>query len=85
MKKAVKFIIFIFFIACFIYLGTRDYEIDTKKKINNKKTSEVLFNDDTVFTEVNHSKLLSRLSSSSANLIIYACIDSNKICASYGN
>ena len=63
MKKAVKFIIFIFFIACFIYLGTRDYEIDTKKKINNKKTSEVLFSDDTVFTEVNHSKLLSRLSS----------------------
>lgn len=84
MKKLIKFLIFVLFIACFIYLGSRDYKIDDKKKISTKKTSEVLLKEDTVFKEINHSTLLSKMSSKNANMIVFACFES-KACSIYGN
>jgi len=84
MKKFIKFLIFALFIACFIYLGSRNYKIDDKKKISTKKTSEVLLKEDTVFKEINHSSLLSKISSKNSNMIVFACFES-KACSIYGN
>jgi len=85
MKKALKLLIFVILIAGFIYLGKKDYKIDKKKQVINHKTSTVLLDGKSVFTEVNHSKLLSEITEKNANLIFYACVENNKLCALYGN
>ena len=83
MKRLIQVIIFILLILAFVYLGTRDYKTNKKKKIDSNITSDVLIKDDTVFIDTNHSKILSKLSSKSS-FIIYACIDDNKLCSKYG-
>jgi len=83
MKKIIKFLIFVLFIICFIYLGTRDYKIDEKKKISTKKTSDVLLEEGMVYKEINHSSLLSKISSKSSDIVVLACFES-KACSIYG-
>ena len=84
MRKIVKLIIFILFIACFIYLGTKEYKTNEKKKIDVNKATDVLLNGNYVFKEINHSKLLSMLTSKSSDFIFYACHDKKKLCIYYG-
>ena len=83
MKRLIQVTVFILLILAFIYLGTRDYKTSKKKNIGSDNTSDVLIKDDTVFIDTNHSKILSKLSSKSS-FIMYACIDSNKLCSKYG-
>ena len=83
MKKFIQVIIFILLIVAFIYLGQKDYKTSIK---NNKKSeipSDRLIDNDTVFIETNHSKILSKMSSKN-DFILYACIDENKLCTKYG-
>lgn len=82
MKRFIQAIVFILLIIAFIYLGTRDYKV-TKKNIEHKTPKDVLVNNDTVFIETNHSKLLNKISSKN-DFILYACINENKLCAKYG-
>lgn len=83
MKKLLKFVIFVVLIIAFIYFGTRDYKTNHKKKINEKNASSVLLNGDYVFNDINHSKVLNKLSSKNDS-IIYVCVDGNKLCTKYG-
>lgn len=85
MKKVVKFFIFILLITGFIYFGTRDYKKSIKKKVDKEKVSNALIGDGYVFSSINHSKLLSLLQSKNADFILYACIDDDKMCVSYGD
>ena len=83
MKRFIQVIIFILLIVAFIYLGQKDYKTSIK---NNKKSeipSDRLIDNDTVFIETNHSKILSKMSSKN-DFILYACIDENKLCTKYG-
>ena len=83
MKKLIKFIIFVILIAAFVYFGTKDYPVKHKKIENEKNASSILLNGDYVFDEINHSKVLNKLSSKNDS-IIYICIDGNKLCTKYG-
>ena len=84
MKKLIKFIIFVILIAAFVYFGTKDYNVKKKNiEKNEKNASSVLLNGDYVFNEINHSKVLNKLSSKNDS-IIYICIDGNKLCTKYG-
>ena len=83
MKKLIKLVIFVLLILAFIYLGTKEYHNKIKKNINNDIASDMLLDNETVFIETNHSKVLSKLSSKN-NFILYACIDANKLCTKYG-
>lgn len=83
MKKLFKFAIFVVLIIAFIYFGTRDYNIKHKKKKNEQNASSILLNGDYVFKEINHSKVLNRLSSKNDS-IIYICVDGNTLCTKYG-
>lgn len=83
MKKLLKICIFIVLILAFVYFGTKDYKSSTKKKVNEKNASSILLNGDYVFKEINHSKVLNRLSHKNDS-IIYVCVDGNKLCTKYG-
>lgn len=83
MKKLFKLVVFIILIIAFIYFGTKDYKFNQKKKINEKNASSVLLNGKYVFNEINHSKVLNKLSSKNDS-IIYVCVDGNKLCTKYG-
>lgn len=83
MKKLLKFVIFALLVIAFIYLGTYNYKVDKKKNINGTNASSVLLDGNYIFKDVNHSKILNKLSSKSDS-IIYACIDGNKLCIKYG-
>lgn len=83
MKKFLKFIIFVILIVAFIYFGTKDYNIKHRKKKNEQNASSILLNGDYVFKQLNHSKILNKLSSKSDS-IIYICVDGNKLCTKYG-
>lgn len=83
MKNLFKLVVFIILIIAFIYFGTKDYKFNQKKKINEKNASSVLLNGKYVFNEINHSKVLNKLSSKNDS-IIYVCVDGNKLCTKYG-
>ena len=83
MKKLLKVAIFAILIVLFIYFGTRDYKIEKKKKIDEKNASSILLDDGYLFTEINHSKVLNKISSKN-DAIIYFCIDGNELCTKYG-
>lgn len=83
MKKLLKLIIFVILIIAFIYFGTKDYKLDSKKRQNEKNASSVLLNGDYVFNDINHSKVLNKLSTKNDS-IIYVCVDGNKLCTKYG-
>lgn len=83
MKKLLKIAIFAILIVLFIYFGTRDYKIVKKKKIDEKNASSVLLDEGYLFTEINHSKVLNKISSKN-DAIIYFCIDGNELCTKYG-
>lgn len=83
MKKLLKMVTFIILILAFIYFGTKDYKLNKKKNINEKNASSVLLTSDYVFNDINHSKVLNKLSSKNDS-IIYICIDGNKLCTKYG-
>lgn len=83
MKKLLKFIIFVLLIILFVYFGTKDYKNNHKKDIDGKNASSILLNGHYVFENINHSKVLNKLSTKN-NSIIYVCIDGNKLCVKYG-
>ena len=83
MKKLLKFCVFVLLILAFIYFGTREYDNHKKVKVNEKNASSVLLNGEYVFKDINHSKVLNRLSSKNDS-IIYICIDGNELCTKYG-
>lgn len=83
MKKLLKLMIFVVLIIAFIYFGTKDYKTTKKKKNNETNASSVLLNNEYVFNEINHSKVLNKLSSKNDS-IIYICIDGNILCTKYG-
>ena len=83
MKKLLKFIIFVLLIIAFIYFGTRNYKVNNSKKVSEKNASSILLNGNYVFDEINHSKLLNKLSTKN-DCIVYVCVDGNKLCTKYG-
>lgn len=83
MKKLLKFIIFVILIIAFVYFGTKKYPVKHKDIENEKNASSILLNGDYVFNDINHSKVLNKLSSKNDS-IIYVCIDGNKLCTKYG-
>lgn len=84
MKRLIQFVIFSVLIAAFIYLGSKDYREKIKNKNKSETASNVLIDGDTLFVKANHSKILSKLSSSSSSFILYTCTDDNKLCPKYG-
>ena len=83
MKKLLKFIIFVILIVAFVYFCTKKYPVKHKDIENEKNASSILLNGDYVFDDINHSKVLNKLSSKNDS-IIYVCIDGNKLCTKYG-
>ena len=83
MKKLLKLIIFVVLIIAFIYFGTKEYDNVKNKNSNEKNASSILLNGKYVFTDINHSKVLNRLSSKNDS-IIFVCIDGNALCTKYG-
>lgn len=84
MKKIIKFLIFCLFIAGFIYFGTLGKENRGDKIRKTGSFADEFFGSAYVFESINHSKLLSKLSSKNQDMIIYACFIDNKLCAEYG-
>lgn len=82
MKNFIKFVIFTLFIGCFIYLGTREYKNDENKVINKEKKSTTYFDGSKVFSTINHSQLLDKMSQKN-DLIFYVCIKNDDVCLSY--
>lgn len=81
MKKMISFILFCVMIYLFIVLGTKDYKDENKDA--GSKNNNVLISSNTVFEEINHSKVLSKFSSNSDSIILF-CSEGNKLCESYG-
>lgn len=84
MKNAIKLVIFCIFIAGFIYFGTLGKENRGSNKRKSGSFADDFFGSAYVFESINHSKLLSKLSSKNQNMIIYACYIDSKLCAEYG-
>lgn len=83
MKKLLKLIVFVILIIAFIYFGTKEYDSVKNKNLNEKNASSVLLNGKYVFTDINHSKVLNKLTSKNDS-IIYVCVDGNTLCTKYG-
>ena len=83
MKKLLKLIIFVVLIIAFIYFGTKEYDNVKNKNLNEKNASSILLNGKYVFTDINHSKVLNRLTSKNDS-IIFVCVDGNALCTKYG-
>ncbi|MBO4601495.1 MAG: hypothetical protein J5634_04610 [Bacilli bacterium] len=84
MKKVIKIIVFILCIAGFVYFGTLNQNSSKSKKGSKISSNDSFFGSAYVFESINHSKLLSKLNSSSDSFIVYACFEKNDLCSSYG-
>ena len=82
MKKFIKFLFFSFFIACFIYLGTREYNSNEHRSSNKEKKVTSFFDNSKVFISINHSQLLDKISKND-DLIFYTCIKNDDVCLTY--